>query len=292
MAGVHPLGDLAPRDVVSAAMRQRMDRGDGPADHLWLDATGLGRRVETEFPTVTARCRERGIDPVTEPIPVAPGAHYSCGGIRAGLDGRTSVPGLLAIGEAASTGVHGANRLASNSLTESLIAGRRAGALLGQQLPRSTGGLQAPAPGAGASPADRAALASAMSRHAGVVRDRAGLGRLLDTLAQAPPGDGELTRPMVEATSLHAVSTLVTVAALARAESRGCHRWAARPAVSDDRAEHTVLRVQGASGTVSVSTVSVGTVPVGAVSVGAVPVGPALAGRPADAVLTGVGGAA
>ena len=144
MAGVHPLGDLAPRDVVSAAMRQRMDRGDGPADHLWLDATGLGRRVETEFPTVTARCRERGIDPVTEPIPVAPGAHYSCGGIRAGLDGRTSVPGLLAIGEAASTGVHGANRLASNSLTESLIAGRRAGALLGQKLPRSTGGLQAP----------------------------------------------------------------------------------------------------------------------------------------------------
>ncbi len=69
MAGVHPLGDLAPRDVVSAAMRQRMDRGDGPADHLWLDATGLGRRVETEFPTVTARCRERGIDPVTEPDP-------------------------------------------------------------------------------------------------------------------------------------------------------------------------------------------------------------------------------
>jgi L-aspartate oxidase len=287
MAGVHPLGDLAPRDVVSAAMRQRMDRGDGPADHLWLDATGLGRRVETEFPTVTARCRERGIDPVTEPIPVAPGAHYSCGGIRAGLDGQTSVPGLLAIGEAASTGVHGANRLASNSLTESLIAGRRAGALLGQKLPRSTGGLQAPAPGAGCSPADRAALASAMSRHAGVVRDRAGLGRLLDTLAQAPPGDGELTRPMVEATSLHAVSTLVTVAALARAESRGCHRWAGRPAVCDDRAEHTVLRVRGASGTVSVGTVSVGTV-----SVGAVPVGPALAGRPADAVLTGVGGAA
>src|SRR6185437_16013150 len=146
MAGVHPLGDLAPRDVVSAAMQERMDRGDGPADHLWLDATGLGRRVETEFPTVTARCRERGIDPVTEPIPVAPGSHYSCGGILAGLDGRTSVPGLLAIGEAASTGVHGANRLASNSLTESLIAGRRAGAFLALQRRRSSGPLQAPGP--------------------------------------------------------------------------------------------------------------------------------------------------
>jgi L-aspartate oxidase len=282
MAGVHPLGDLAPRDVVSAAMRQRMDRGDGPADHLWLDATGLGRRVETEFPTVTARCRERGIDPVTEPIPVAPGAHYACGGIQAGLDGRTSVPGLLAIGEAASTGVHGANRLASNSLTESLIAGRRAGALLAQELPRSTGRLQAPAPGAGASPSDRAALASAMSRQAGVVRDRAGLLRLLDTLAQAPPGDGELTRPLAEATSLHAVSTLVTVAALARTESRGCHRWAGRPAVSGDRAghpaEHTVLRADGPSGAVSVSTVSVDAA--------------ATEARPADAVLTGVSDAA
>src|SRR5205823_3572094 len=85
-------------------------------DGLWLDATGLGRAVlERDFPTVTALCRARGIDPVTEPVPVAPGAHYACGGIRADMDGRTSVPGLYAVGEAASTGVHGANRLASNS---------------------------------------------------------------------------------------------------------------------------------------------------------------------------------
>ena len=271
MAGLHPLGDLAPRDVVAAAMRQRMDRGDGPADHLWLDATGLGRRLETEFPTVTARCRERGIDPVTQPIPVAPGAHYSCGGILAGLDGRTSVPGLLAIGEAASTGVHGANRLASNSLTESLIAGRRAGAVLAMKQPRPTGPLSAPEPGPGARPADRAALAAAMSRHAGVVRDRAGLEHLLDTLAQAGPGDGQLTLPLVESTSLHTVSTLVTVAALARAESRGCHRWAGRPAVSDGQAEHTLLLAHGQTGVVSVGLVPAGT---------------------PDAVLTGVGGAA
>jgi len=271
MAGLHPLGDLAPRDVVATAMRQRMDRGDGPADHLWLDATRLGRRLETEFPTVTARCRERGIDPVTQPIPVAPGAHYSCGGILADLDGRTSVPGLLAIGEAASTGVHGANRLASNSLTESLIAGRRAGALLAMKQPRPTGALSAPEPGLGARPADRAALASAMSRHAGVVRDRAGLEHLLDTLAQSGPGDGELTLPLVEATSLHAVSTLVTAAALARAESRGCHRWAGLPAVSDGQAEHTLLLVDHQTGVVSVGLVPAGT---------------------PDAVLTGVGGAA
>src|SRR5205085_3046984 len=111
MAGRHPLGDLAPRDVVSAAMQQRM----GPGDHLWLDATALGPLLERGFPTVTALCRARGIDPAADPIPVAPGAHYSCGGIRADMDGRTSVGGLYAVGEAASTGVHGANRLASNS---------------------------------------------------------------------------------------------------------------------------------------------------------------------------------
>ena len=94
MAGQHPLGDLAPRDVVSAVMQQRMAERDGPADHLWLDATMLGRAVlERDFPTVTAACRARGIDPATEPIPVAPGAHYACGGILADLDGRTSVAG-------------------------------------------------------------------------------------------------------------------------------------------------------------------------------------------------------
>ena len=292
MAGVHPLRDLAPRDVVSAAMRQRMDRGDGPPDHLWLDATGLGRRVEAEFPTVTARCRERGIDPVTEPIPVAPGAHYSCGGILARMDGRTSVAGLLAVGEAASTGVHGANRLASNSLTESLIAGRRAGDLLGRQLPPSIGRLRSPAPGPGASPAGRAALASAMSRHAGVVRDRAGLARLLDTLTQAAPGDGELTLAAVEATSLHVVSTLVTVAALARTESRGCHRWRDRPATSDEPGRHTVLRVPSlrpvVADTVVADTVVADTVLADTVPTETVPT----SARPADLVLAIKGDAA
>ena len=142
MTGRHPLGDLAPRDVVSAAMQERMASGTGPGDHLWLDATAFGEaRLEQDFPTVTAACRARGVDPAVEPIPVAPGAHYACGGIRADLAGRTSLTGLFAVGEAASTGVHGANRLASNSLTEALLTGRRAGELLGQDLP-------APAPAA------------------------------------------------------------------------------------------------------------------------------------------------
>jgi len=249
MAGQHSRGDLAPRDVVAAGMQRRMERGDGPADHLWLDATGLGRAVlERDFPTVTAACRQRGIDPACEPIPVAPGAHYACGGIEADMDGRTSVAGLFAVGEAASTGVHGANRLASNSVTEALITGRRAGDLLGRFLPRPgrprpAGGLRLPPAGPGASPAGGAALASAMSRHAGVVRDADGLQALLRMLEQAPPGDGGLDLATVEATSLHTVSVLVAVSALARAESRGCHRWRDVPASSDPGARHTVLRV-------------------------------------------------
>jgi L-aspartate oxidase len=253
MAGRHPLGDLAPRDVVSAVMQERMglagggDPGGAPADHLWLDATALGRAVlERDFPTVTAACRAWGIDPVAEPIPVAPGAHYACGGIEADMDGRTSVPGLFAIGEAASTGVHGANRLASNSMTEALIAGHRLGDLLGLSVPEPVAGsaVAGQAAGLGADPAARPAMAAAMSRHAGVLRDREGLEHLLELLAQVPPAGQRLDLATVEATSLHTVSVLVAVAALARAESRGCHRWRDVPPTSDDGAHHTVLRVE------------------------------------------------
>jgi L-aspartate oxidase len=274
MAGRHPLGDLAPRDVVSAAMQQRMAQcdqpqcdqpqcdqpqcdqpqcnqppcdhqsADGPDDHLWLDATTVGRAVlDRDFPTVVRLCRARGIDPAAEPIPVAPGAHYACGGIRAGLDGRTSVPGLYAVGEAASTGVHGANRLASNSLTEALITGRRTGELLGRDLPEPPARLRLPPAGRGANPAARPALAAAMSRHAGVTRDHEGLESLRQTLAQARPAAGRLNLATVEATNLHVVSVLVTTAALARTESRGCHRWRDAPlATSAGPARHTVVR--------------------------------------------------
>jgi L-aspartate oxidase len=260
MAGRHPLGDLAPRDVVSATMQQRMARGDGPADHLWLDATGLGRAVlERDFPTVTALCRARGIDPAAEPVPVAPGAHYACGGIRADMDGRTSVPGLYVVGEAASTGVHGANRLASNSLTEALVTGRRAGERLGSELtgpwtgtpgpragtpgPRTAWRL--PPDGPGVDPASRPVLAAAMSREAGVLRTRAGLERLSQLLEQVPPAGNRLDLATVEATNLHTVSVLVVASALARAESRGCHRWRDTPPVSAGQpGRHTVLLVE------------------------------------------------
>jgi L-aspartate oxidase len=125
MAGVHPLGDLAPRDVVAAAITRRM-AAEG-TDHVYLDATGLGAGLfARRFPTVLAACAAAGIDPVREPIPVAPAAHYACGGVVTSVSGRTEVRGLYAAGEVARTGLHGANRLASNSLLEGLVLGARA----------------------------------------------------------------------------------------------------------------------------------------------------------------------
>ena len=257
MAGRHPRGDLAPRDVVSAVMQEAIGSGRQSEGHLWLDATGLGRDVlEQGFPTVTAACRGSGVDPVTEFIPVAPGAHYSCGGIRAGLDGRTSVAGLYAMGEAASTGVHGANRLASNSLTEAVIAGRRAAAAIGDAPGgRSAGGRGAsmPTAGAGVSPEGRGALTAAMSGHAGVLRDSGGLRALIRTIegmrgARAESGDfvrdKNVDLQTVEATSLHTVSALIAAAALRRAESRGCHRRRDAPG-SAAGPWHTLVRWDG-----------------------------------------------
>jgi L-aspartate oxidase len=262
MAGQHPRGDLAPRDVVAARMQEVIGDSGG---HLWLDATGLSRDVlENGFPTVTAACRRGGADPVTEFIPVAPGAHYSCGGIRADLDGRTSIPGLYAVGEAASTGVQGANRLASNSVTEAVIAGRRAAGAIGGTPGAGArgagaagaegwGGEVMPAAGAGVSAGGRAALTVAMSRHAGVLRDSRGLAVLVRTLegargARAESGayvrDKGLDWQTVEATNLHTVSALIAAAALRRAESRGCHRRRDAPGVAAEPC-HSLVRWDG-----------------------------------------------
>ncbi len=229
MAGAHPRGDLAPRDVVSATMARRMATLGVP--HLWLDARRVGReRLEVGFPTMTAACRAQGIDPAEQPIPVAPGHHYACGGVRADLDGTTSVPGLLAVGEVAATGLHGANRLASNSITESLVAGRRAGGRLGRlaaagDLRRPAGpDPDLPAPGTGAAPAARDARADAMAHHAGVLRHGEGLEHLAALLAAEPPGPAAACAAAVESANLHLVSLLVATAAWARTESRGSHR--------------------------------------------------------------------
>lgn len=231
MAGAHPLADLAPRDVVSATMAAVM--AEQGVRHLYLDARGLGEATLTaRFPTIVAQCRDVGVDPVTRPIPVRPAAHYSCGGVRADLCGRTSLPGLYAIGEVACTGVHGANRLASNSLLEGLVAAGRLATLLrggGLPAPAARGRVMVPrSRAAGVAPAVRAGLALAMDDAAGVLRDPAALDRLAERLAAAAPVGataGALPgRAAWEATNLHTLMTAVTQAATTRSESRGCHR--------------------------------------------------------------------
>ncbi|MFE0376093.1 L-aspartate oxidase [Streptomyces inhibens] len=124
MVGMHELAELAPRDIVAKAIRRRAH--EQGVDHMYLDGRHFGAQMwESRFPTILAACRSHGIDPVTEPIPVAPAAHHASGGVRTDLHGRTTVPGLYACGEVACTGVHGANRLASNSLLEGLVFAER-----------------------------------------------------------------------------------------------------------------------------------------------------------------------
>ncbi|MFI6744563.1 L-aspartate oxidase [Actinomadura luteofluorescens] len=137
MTGRHELAELAPRDVVAKGIMNRMR--DTGASHMLLDGRHLGAATwETRFPTILAACRHHGIDPVTEPIPIVPAAHYASGGVRTDLHGRTSVPGLYACGEVACTGVHGANRLASNSLLEGLVFAARIAEALPADLQAAT----------------------------------------------------------------------------------------------------------------------------------------------------------
>ncbi|MBI4940241.1 MAG: L-aspartate oxidase [Actinobacteria bacterium] len=232
MVGRHPLADLAPRDVVAAAIGERIAATG--AGHVLLDARHLGAAVlERRFPTVLASCRAAGVDPVTEPVPVLPAAHYACGGVVADLSGRTSLAGLFAVGEVARTGVHGANRLASNSLLEALGVGRRLAALRRADLPprrpaeAPTAGGRTPSGGLVPAHA-RAALTAGMSRDAGVLRDPVALasraGLLADLVRPARGTDGGPGLADWETTNLHTVASVLVAAALLREESRGCHR--------------------------------------------------------------------
>ncbi|MGH3793988.1 MAG: L-aspartate oxidase [Pseudonocardiaceae bacterium] len=226
MAGVHPLGDLAPRDVVAASITRRMAATD--ADHVLLDATHLGSAgFRRRFPTVYGACAAAGLDPGREPIPVAPAAHYQCGGVVTDRGGRTTVPGLYAAGEVARTGLHGANRLASNSLLEGLVMGARAAeavaADLAVPLPSGPVLLGTALPAWEVRPvADRDALQRAMSAHAGIGRDGTGLAAAA-AIAGAATGRALRTPADAENAGLTLAAAAVLAAATARTESRGCH---------------------------------------------------------------------
>ncbi|MGX9984337.1 L-aspartate oxidase [Methylobacterium fujisawaense] len=204
MAGIAG-GDLAPRDVVARGIFQALQRGRT----VYLDARGaLGAAMPTRFPTVAGLCAAAGIDPAVQPIPVRPAAHYHMGGVKVDAHGATSVPGLYACGEVSSTGLHGANRLASNSLLEGLAYARFI-----------ADGLDAPPPAAivpqavtARTSGDLTAIRGLMERQVGVVRDAAGLGGAVAALT-----------PQAESCDAALVALLIARGALDRQESRGAH---------------------------------------------------------------------
>jgi L-aspartate oxidase len=224
LTGVHPDRELAPRDVVARAIWRSLQAGE----RVYLDGrAAVGERFPQRFPTVFALCCERGLDPRREPLPVAPAAHYHMGGVAVDERGRTSLSGLWACGEVAATGVHGANRLASNSLLEALVFGARVAddlraAPLGR--PGRATPLTLPARPLSAAPARDAALAREVRRvmweRVGVERDAAGLAAALAELERLA---AQHLATAGEARNLLAVGRLVAAAALARRESRGGH---------------------------------------------------------------------
>jgi L-aspartate oxidase len=228
MTGVHPLADLAPRDIVAKAIVARMVQTD--ADHVYLDARHLGKEfLENRFPSIVARCRELGFDPVSELLPVAPAQHYASGGVRTDVVGRSSLAGLYACGEVSCTGVHGANRLASNSLLEGLVFASR---IADDIISRLSAGDLAPAESFErgddttlVASSERTAIQRAMTLGAGAVRCADSLAqaeKTLQVIADATPGSTADPDSWETSNLLH-VGQLLTAVALVREETRGGH---------------------------------------------------------------------
>lgn len=256
MLGQHELAELAPRDIVAKAITRQMQLHG--TEHMYLDARHFGAEMwEQHFPTILAACRTHGIDPVTEPIPIAPAAHHASGGVRTDLRGRTTVPGLYACGEVACTGVHGANRLASNSLLEGLVFAERIAADIVAHRPRSAAATVAghPAPSPLLPPEARSTIQRIMTRGAGVVRSADSLARAAEELEDlhrsaflkagaAEPKDAVPGVEAWEVTNLLLVSRVLVAAARQREETRGCHWREDRPERDDENwRRHLVVKL-------------------------------------------------
>ncbi|MCI4663767.1 MAG: L-aspartate oxidase [Neomegalonema sp.] len=229
MTEIHPDAELAPRDVVARAVFRQVSSGAG----AFLDArTALGARFDAAFPTVAAACRAAGVDPTTQPIPVAPAAHYHMGGVAADRNARSSLAGLWVAGEAASTGLHGANRLASNGLLEALVFGARAAQDMDSRLSalalKPPGGeIELPEPRLRWGEEGKllkleavAALRRTMSELCGVERDAPRLGRALAEIGRLEREAIGVSRSYLNMT---VAATIVVASALRRKESRGGH---------------------------------------------------------------------
>ena len=239
MVGVHPLAELAPRDVVSRAIVEEMRREGAP--HVYLDLSGRGDFVRKRFPRIHATCLKIGIDLDLQPAPVCPAAHYAMGGVWTDLYGRTTLDGLWAAGEVASTGVHGANRLASNSLLEGVVYGARASRdMVAAALPEPPRRVGLPSfeeiPG---SVQDLRRLAGHLC---GIVRSGAGLQEALRRLAafETRPAAAP-SRAALEFRATRTVVELIARCALARRESRGAHRRIDYPEKLQEFQKHSMI---------------------------------------------------
>jgi L-aspartate oxidase len=222
MQRFHPLGELAPRDVVSRSIVAEMQRTGSP--HVFLDLTHLpAEDIKARFPRVYQTCLKYGVDITKDPAPVHPAAHYAMGGVRTDLEGRTSLPRLFAAGEVAATGVHGANRLASNSLLEALVFGARAGRKMGEWA-----AVRALAPGSFPPPEfpdiSEEELRRLAWEHCGIIRSGEGLAAARDRLESVPVRLCPYpNRAVFELRGMRETLCLIARSALARKESRGAH---------------------------------------------------------------------
>ncbi len=240
MLGQHPLADLAPRDVVAKAIKRRMR--DTGAKHVWLDAREFGAEMwERRFPTILTSLRAIGVDPSHDLIPVAPAQHFASGGVRTDPHGRSTIRGLYAVGECACTGVHGANRLASNSLLEGLVFASRIGDVLAHGLPPRREPVAPSGEGVVLAASARRSLQAAMTEGVGVLRSRDSMATTLGVLDAM--GDTHSREPHTaawETTNLHAVATVLAANAKMRKETRGSH-WREDFPDTDDASWHVRL---------------------------------------------------
>ncbi len=237
MQDIHPLGELAPRDIVARENFYQHQAGNVPM----LDTRkAIGAQIKDEFVSVYRYCQQAGIDPATDPIPIVPAAHYHMGGVATGKDGRTSIKGLWVSGEAASTGLHGANRLASNGLLEALVYAATCANGMVQAIDADAGQNFVPdlkVPKIGFAPVNRTAvmtLRKLMSDKVGVIRDGAGLTQALCSLRDL---DAKYGRISTNFDNMLAAATLIAAAAYNRHESRGGHYRTDYPD-KDDRLKH------------------------------------------------------